>query len=175
MVALAAGVLAGCIIQDPGYRSPPVYREPQPEYVPPQVNYGSTSEAAYGEVDAGVRVVEAPPPLPEYEQPPCPEPGYLWTPGYWGYGGEGYFWCALDILDAQACAVATMCSHPKILTFDLPIEVIADCWKGDSPLLWVRSIRQTYHFRFESASFPILNDSMENFNVIDVKTFFDQK
>ncbi|MDP9084374.1 MAG: adenylate cyclase, partial [Pseudomonadota bacterium] len=35
---------------------------------------------------------EAPPPLPDYEQPPCPEEGYLWTPGYWGYGRGGYFW-----------------------------------------------------------------------------------
>src|SRR5260221_7832475 len=36
--------------------------------------------------------MEPPPALPDYEQPPCPEPGYLWTPGYWGYGGGGYFW-----------------------------------------------------------------------------------
>ena len=24
-----------------------------------------------------------PPELPVYEQPPIPEPGYMWTPGYW--------------------------------------------------------------------------------------------
>ena len=34
----------------------------------------------------------APPPLPEYEQPPCPVDGYLWTPGYWGYNDDGYYW-----------------------------------------------------------------------------------
>lgn len=34
----------------------------------------------------------APPALPVYEQPPLPAPGYLWTPGYWGYGEAGYFW-----------------------------------------------------------------------------------
>jgi|GEM_PF-1289359 len=34
----------------------------------------------------------APPPLPVYVQPPLPEPGYLWTPGYWAYGDAGYFW-----------------------------------------------------------------------------------
>ena len=34
----------------------------------------------------------APPPLPVYSQPLCPGPGYIWTPGYWGYGPEGYFW-----------------------------------------------------------------------------------
>jgi hypothetical protein len=33
-----------------------------------------------------------PPALPVYAQPPCPAPGYLWTPGYWAYGPEGYFW-----------------------------------------------------------------------------------
>src|SRR5580698_4639367 len=34
----------------------------------------------------------APPPLPVYEQPVCPDAGYLWTPGYWAYAQEGYFW-----------------------------------------------------------------------------------
>lgn len=34
----------------------------------------------------------APPILPVYVQPPCPEPGYMWTPGYWGYGPDGYYW-----------------------------------------------------------------------------------
>ena len=40
----------------------------------------------------GISITIAPPPLPVYEQPPIPEPGYLWTPGYWAYGPEGYFW-----------------------------------------------------------------------------------
>ncbi|MGH9598746.1 MAG: YXWGXW repeat-containing protein [Terracidiphilus sp.] len=34
----------------------------------------------------------APPPMPVYEQPLCPEPGLMWTPGYWGYGPDGYYW-----------------------------------------------------------------------------------
>ncbi len=34
----------------------------------------------------------APPVLPVYEQPLCPEPGLMWTPGYWAYGADGYFW-----------------------------------------------------------------------------------
>jgi hypothetical protein len=33
-----------------------------------------------------------PPVLPVYEQPPCPEPGWMWTPGYWAYGPDGYYW-----------------------------------------------------------------------------------
>jgi hypothetical protein len=33
-----------------------------------------------------------PPALPVYVQPPCPQVGFMWTPGYWGYGPDGYFW-----------------------------------------------------------------------------------
>jgi hypothetical protein len=36
----------------------------------------------------------APPPLPVYVQPPCPEPGMMWTPGYWAYDYDmgQYYW-----------------------------------------------------------------------------------
>ncbi|HEY1576015.1 MAG TPA: YXWGXW repeat-containing protein [Terracidiphilus sp.] len=34
----------------------------------------------------------APPILPVYVQPACPEPGLMWTPGYWAYGPDGYYW-----------------------------------------------------------------------------------
>lgn len=34
----------------------------------------------------------APPILPVYDQPPCPDEGLMWTPGYWAYGEDGYFW-----------------------------------------------------------------------------------
>jgi hypothetical protein len=30
--------------------------------------------------------------LPVYEQPLCPGDGYLWTPGYWGWGDGDYYW-----------------------------------------------------------------------------------
>jgi hypothetical protein len=35
-----------------------------------------------------------PPPLPAYDQPPFPGPGYIWTPGYWGWNGDAddYYW-----------------------------------------------------------------------------------
>jgi len=39
-----------------------------------------------------VQSSEAPPPLPDYDQPPPPDDGYLWTPGYWAWGGGGYYW-----------------------------------------------------------------------------------
>ena len=78
LVALAlsaATLLGGCVVATPPprvYAPPPVYEEPA--------------------VDVEVRATEPPPPLPDYEQPPCPEDGYLWTPGYWAWGGGGYYW-----------------------------------------------------------------------------------
>src|ERR1700733_1414453 len=39
-----------------------------------------------------VSVGFAPPVLPVYVQPPCPEDGWMWTPGYWAYGDDGYYW-----------------------------------------------------------------------------------
>ena len=40
----------------------------------------------------GVSITIAPPILPVYEQPICPAPNNIWTPGYWAWGPEGYFW-----------------------------------------------------------------------------------
>jgi hypothetical protein len=40
----------------------------------------------------GVSVNLAPPPLPVYVQPPCPQVGYLWTPGYWAWNDGAYYW-----------------------------------------------------------------------------------
>ena len=44
------------------------------------------------QISVGVAVHIGPPALPVYEQPICPGAGYLWTPGYWGYGDDGYYW-----------------------------------------------------------------------------------
>ena len=40
----------------------------------------------------GVSVNLPPPPLPLYAQPPCPQAGYIWVPGYWAWGPYGYYW-----------------------------------------------------------------------------------
>jgi hypothetical protein len=82
-LALSAAILlGGCVVATP---PPRVYAPPPRVYEAPP---------AYGEpaVDLEVHATEAPPPLPDYEQPPCPEDGYLWTPGYWAWGGGGYYW-----------------------------------------------------------------------------------
>jgi WXXGXW repeat (2 copies) len=44
-------------------------------------------------VAVGISVNFGPPALPVYAQPPCPGPGYMWTPGYWAYTpASGYYW-----------------------------------------------------------------------------------
>ncbi len=47
-----------------------------------------------GFVSVGISVGMPPPPLPVYVQPPCPAPGYIWTPGYWAYADDeqDYYW-----------------------------------------------------------------------------------
>lgn len=36
---------------------------------------------------------QPPPPLAQYQQPVCPGPNYIWTPGYWSFDrGQGYYW-----------------------------------------------------------------------------------
>jgi hypothetical protein len=84
MALSAAALLGGCTAQVRVAAPPPprVYVAPPP---PPVV-------AVEPAVDVEVRATEAPPPLPDYEQPPCPEDGYLWTPGYWSWANGGYFW-----------------------------------------------------------------------------------
>ena len=50
-------------------------------------------EPAYAEDRVGMAVDIAPPPLPAYDQPPIPAPGYIWTPGYWAWDDNaGYYW-----------------------------------------------------------------------------------
>jgi hypothetical protein len=72
-LAVSAVILTGCVVQ-----ARVAVPAPPAVYVEPAV------------VDVQVR--EAPPPLPDYEQPPCPEDGYLWTPGYWAWGVGDYYW-----------------------------------------------------------------------------------
>ena len=72
-------MLAGCVVT-PAVYQPPVYQPPAA--APPPVEYQANIE----------QYSEPPPPLPVYEQPPCPEPGYLWSPGLWRIGPAGYFW-----------------------------------------------------------------------------------
>ena len=51
------------------------------------------SHGAFAQIGIGISVNFGPPALPVYEQPICPDDGYLWTPGYWAYDDDdGYYW-----------------------------------------------------------------------------------
>jgi hypothetical protein len=53
-----------------------------------------TAASSGAQVAVGVTVAFAPPDLPVYEQPICPDEGYIWTPGYWAYDPDfgDYYW-----------------------------------------------------------------------------------
>lgn len=55
-------------------------------------SYSSTPDSSDYSEPATETAAEAPPPLPDYQQPPDPGDGYLWTPGYWNYASNGYYW-----------------------------------------------------------------------------------
>ncbi len=52
----------------------------------------ATPSLASAQVSIGLSVNIGPPALPVYEQPPCPQPNYIWVPGYWAWGDAGYYW-----------------------------------------------------------------------------------
>ena len=83
----AASMLAGCVatVRVPPPPPPPAVYVPPPPPAP-------AVEVESAPVSVQMQASEAPPPLPEYEQPPCPEPGFLWTPGYWAFSTGGYYW-----------------------------------------------------------------------------------
>lgn len=51
-----------------------------------------TPAASNAQTAIGVSVRIGPPVLPVYAQPICPGTGYIWTPGYWAYGDDDYYW-----------------------------------------------------------------------------------
>src|SRR5277367_713175 len=52
----------------------------------------AASHAQGVSIGIGISIHTAPPALPVYVQPPLPAPGLIWTPGYWAYGADDYFW-----------------------------------------------------------------------------------
>jgi hypothetical protein len=53
---------------------------------------GVQQDQAVPQPGAPQGIQQAPPPIPDYEQPPAPGDGYIWTPGYWAWTGDGYEW-----------------------------------------------------------------------------------
>jgi hypothetical protein len=83
-----ATLLAGCVVRvaGPAYAPPP----PAPVYAAPA--YAAPAYAAAAPDGGDIQAAQPPPPLPDYDQPPPPDDGYLWTPGYWAFGPGGYYW-----------------------------------------------------------------------------------
>lgn len=80
--------LCGCVtLVEPE----PVADQPDVQAQAP-VTAPTADDAQPADVDVAAQVSEPPPPLPDYQQPPCPGDGWLWTPGYWSYGSDGYYW-----------------------------------------------------------------------------------
>lgn len=50
--------------------------------------------AAQVSLSIDLRIGYAPPPLPVYDQPPLPGPGYIWVPGTWAWSDwlDDYYW-----------------------------------------------------------------------------------
>jgi hypothetical protein len=58
---------------------------------PPPANLNSSANFNSSSSDT-VSSATPPPPLPDEDQPPLPQDGSLWTPGYWYLRGQRYFW-----------------------------------------------------------------------------------
>jgi WXXGXW repeat (2 copies) len=80
-ISIAVALASGCTV---AVRPAPLYVAPPVAVVTPPVAVVAPA--------AEVQINEAPPPLPVYDQPPCPVVGYMWTPGYWSYAPTGYYW-----------------------------------------------------------------------------------
>jgi hypothetical protein len=74
--------------QSAPYGAPDQYGNPYPNQSAPQAGQYPGGQYQGGQE----QIYQAPPALPEYDQPPAPGDGYIWTPGYWAWGPGGYYW-----------------------------------------------------------------------------------
>jgi hypothetical protein len=73
---------------------PPGYYDNGQAY-PADQSYGEGDDQyapIYDDSLTDEQATDAPPPLPDYDQPPAPDPDYIWTPGYWAWAPYGYYW-----------------------------------------------------------------------------------
>src|SRR5258708_37637645 len=94
--ALAAAFVITPIVAQAQDSAPP---PPDQQYGNPNPYQGPSAPPDDGmQYDAAVQsgapqgVQQQPPAVPDYEQPPAPRDGYIWTPGYWAWTGDGYEW-----------------------------------------------------------------------------------
>ena len=70
----------------------PIERQAPGGYYNPNAGYADQPQDVYDSDLTNEQASEPPPPLPDYEQPLAPGPDYLWAPGYWAWGPDGYYW-----------------------------------------------------------------------------------
>jgi hypothetical protein len=96
-LVLSTAVLAQAPASDPyGPAGPPPDMQQQGQYAQQPQGYAQDPHQQQGptaqqQADA-VTSNQAPPPIPDYDQPEAPGDGYTWTPGYWAWNGIGYEW-----------------------------------------------------------------------------------
>jgi len=56
------------------------------------ITLAESNNGNYDNYSDSTEITQAPPPIPDYEQPPVPAPNYIWMPGYWAWGDAGYYW-----------------------------------------------------------------------------------
>ena len=80
--------------QNPQYAAPADQNQNNPQYGAPQDPNAGQYGPQQGPPQYGAPqgIEQAPPPIPDYSQPPAPSDGSIWTPGYWAWTGEGYEW-----------------------------------------------------------------------------------
>ena len=70
----------------------------QPGAPPQDQGYGNDQSYDQDSYDPGYGqepveyASEPPPPLLYYDQPPTPGDDFIWTPGYWGFTPQGFYW-----------------------------------------------------------------------------------
>ena len=79
----------------PQQQAAPIERQAPVQGAPNYDNQQAANEQAadlYASDLTDAQASDPPPELPDYEQPPAPDPNTLWTPGYWAWGQGGYYW-----------------------------------------------------------------------------------
>jgi hypothetical protein len=76
----------------PPQTTPAVASSGQSYAPPPSDSYNAGDYADNSQDQQPIEASQAPPPLPDYQQPPAPGDDYAWTPGYWAYASDGYYW-----------------------------------------------------------------------------------
>jgi len=91
--SIATGMLVTALVVAP------IAAQAQDSAPPPPDQYNNQYAPQPGmQQDAAIQngapqgVAQAPPAIPDYDQPPAPGDGYIWTPGYWAWSGDGYEW-----------------------------------------------------------------------------------